>query len=224
MILLNGMLFQQKNGREAVLWLKRAAQQADEEHPHALHELGLLYERPPNPNGPLGPTVPLDEPQALELFTQAAKLGYGPSQHKLGMAYEYGYLTCAVDPRRSIAYYTRAAEKGVPDAELALSGWYLLGSDNILRQSDEEAFLWARRAANRGLAKAEYAVGYYCEVGIGCQQDLAEAKKWYMRASAQNHKRAMQRLTELKRSNQPRPAKKSRPTRVEAKGEDCVIS
>jgi len=127
MILLNGHLFQQRNGREAVLWLKRAAQQADEDHPHALHELGLLYERPPNPNGPLGPTVPLDDAQALELFTQAAKLGYGPSQHKLGMTYEYGNLTCMVDPRRSIAYYTRAAERGEPESELALSGWYLTG-------------------------------------------------------------------------------------------------
>lgn len=129
MILLKGMLFQQRNGREAVLWLKRAAQQADEDHPHALHELGLLYERPPNPNGPLGLTVPMDEPQALELFTQAARLGYGPSQHKLGMAYEFGNITCPVDPRRSIAYYTRAAERGEPDSELALSGWYLTGNE-----------------------------------------------------------------------------------------------
>ena len=34
------------------------------------------------------------------------------------------------------------------------------GSEGVLKQSDEEAFLWARRAANKGLAKAEYAVGF----------------------------------------------------------------
>lgn len=30
-----------------------------------------------------------------------------------------------------------------------------------MKQSDTEAYLWGRKAANKGLAKAEYAVG--CE-------------------------------------------------------------
>jgi uncharacterized protein len=37
----------------------------------------------------------------------------------------------------------------------------------VLPQSDTEAFLWAKRAAEGGLAKAMYAVGYFYEVGIG---------------------------------------------------------
>ena len=39
MIQLKGLLGQPKNPREAVDWLKRAADRADEENPHALHEL-----------------------------------------------------------------------------------------------------------------------------------------------------------------------------------------
>lgn len=39
MILLKGLLGQQKNPREAITWLRRAADRADEENPHALHEL-----------------------------------------------------------------------------------------------------------------------------------------------------------------------------------------
>lgn len=39
MILLKGLLGQPKNPREAIGWLKRAADRADEENPHALHEL-----------------------------------------------------------------------------------------------------------------------------------------------------------------------------------------
>lgn len=177
MILLNGLLGEPKNPREAINWLKRAAEQADEENPHALHELGLLHEIP---NSPL---VPYDPAYAKSLFTQAAQLGYTPSQYKLGQCYEYGSLTCAVDPRRSIAWYTKAAEKGDSEAELALSGWYLTGSEGVLKQSDSEAYLWARRAANKGLSKAEYAVGYYAEVGIGIKQDIEFAKRWYMRAA-----------------------------------------
>ncbi|KAL1691392.1 hypothetical protein GGG16DRAFT_113086 [Schizophyllum commune] len=215
MILLHGMLGEQRNPREAIAWLKRAAEQADEENPHALHELGLLYEQP---NSGL---VPYDPAYAKALFTQAAHLGYTQSQYKLGQCYEYGHLTCPVDPKRSIAWYTKAAEKGDAEAELALSGWYLTGSEGVLKQSDSEAYLWARRAANKGLSKAEYAVGYYAEVGIGVKQDIELAKRWYMRAAAQGNKRAMNRLTELKRMGNKR-SQMARPTRQQAKDE-CVI-
>lgn len=177
MILLHGTLGEAKNPREAINWLKRAAEQADEENPHALHELGLLHELP---NSQL---VTHDPAYAKALFMQAAHLGYTQSQYKLGQCFEYGALTCPVDPRRSIAWYTKAAEKGDSEAELALSGWYLTGSEGVLKQSDSEAYLWARRAANKGLNKAEYAVGYYAEVGIGIKQDVEFAKRWYMRAA-----------------------------------------
>lgn len=217
MILLNGMLGQPRNIREAIVWLKRAAGQADEDNPHALHELGLLHEKPNNN------VVPVDEAYARELFTQAAQLGYAPSQFKLGSAYEYGSLTCPVDPRRSIAWYTKAAGKNDGESELALSGWYLTGSEGVLKQSDSEAYLWARRAATKGIPKAEYAVGYYSEVGIGVTANIEEAKRWYMRAAAQGNKRAMMRLTELKQQRNTRTGKKgARPTRKDAEKE-CVV-
>ncbi|KAF8558443.1 HCP-like protein [Imleria badia] len=215
MILLLGSLGEQKNPREAINWLKRAAEQADEENPHALHELAMLHEMPNSQ------FVVHDPGYAKQLYTQAAHLGYTQSQFKLGQCYEYGALTCPVDPRRSIAWYTKAAEKGYSEAELALSGWYLTGSEGVLKQSDSEAYLWARKAANKGLSKAEYAVGYYAEVGIGIKQDMDFAKRWYMRAAAQGNKRAMTRLTEMKRMGNKR-SNVGRPTRQQAKDE-CVI-
>ncbi|OXG23765.1 enzyme activator [Cryptococcus neoformans Ze90-1] len=217
MILLGGLLAQPRNIREAIVWLRRAASQADEDNPHALHELALLHERP---NG-VGGVLPHDPNMARELFTQAAQLNYPPAQFKLGQCHEFGHLGCPIDPRRSIAWYTRAAEKGDSEAELALSGWYLTGSEGVLKQSDTEAYLWGRKAANKGLAKAEYAVGYYTEIGIGVKQDMDLAKRWYMRAAAQQHKRAMQRLTELNNQKNPK-GKGSRPTRHDAQSE-CVV-
>lgn len=38
----------------------------------------------------------------------------------------------------------------------------------MLPQSDTEAFLWAKKAAEMGLAKAQYAVGYFTEVSTAC--------------------------------------------------------
>lgn len=74
--------------------------------------------------------------------------------------------------------------------------------EGVLKQSDNEAYLWGRRAANKGHVKAEYAVGCksstcrilsfrklifadYTELGIGVKQDIDMAKKWYMRAAGE---------------------------------------
>ena len=194
-ILLKGLLNTSPAPREAITWLKRAADNADDRYPHALYELAICYEK-----GGI-PGLIEDESYAKELHTKAAQLGYVPSQVRLGLAYEYGSLGCAVDPRKSIGWYTRAAEKGDADAELALSGWYLTGADPFLPQNDVEAYLWAQRAAEKGLSKAEYAMGYYIESGIGLprnQVNFDDAMVWYRRAAQHGNKRAVQRLSELK--------------------------
>jgi TPR repeat protein len=105
-----------------------------------------------------------------------------------------------VDPSNSIKWYSKAAEQGFPDAELALSSWYLSGSHGVLQQSDSDAYLWARKAGDRGHAKAEYQVGNYFEIGIGVEASSEEAKRWYGRAAGKGHKRASQRLSELKKA------------------------
>ena len=182
MILLKGLLGQPKNIGEAVNMLKRAADRADEDNPHALHELGLLYETQTG-----NERIIHDEAYALSLFNRAAELGYKFSQFRLGQAFEYGLLGCPIDARSSIAWYSRAAAQEEHQAELALSGWYLTGSQGILEQSDTEAYLWARKAvcAEPPLPKALFAMGYFTEVGIGCPRSLEEAKRWYGRAAGE---------------------------------------
>lgn len=194
MILLKGLLGQDKNPREGVSWLKRAAERADAENPHALHELALMYA-----NAGSNDVIIRDENYACQLFHQAAELGYKFSQFNLGAAYEYGLMGCPVDPRQSIIWYTNAAAQGEHQSELALSGWYLTGSEGILQQNDTEAYLWARKAATSGLGKAEYAMGYFTEVGIGITANLDDAKRWYWRAAAQGFPKARERLEELKK-------------------------
>lgn len=179
-ILMKGLLGQQPNRREGIQWLKRAAERADEENPHALHELGSIYE-----NAKSDDVIIKDERYAMELFTQAANLGYKHSQSRLGAAYEYGLMGCPIDPQKSIMWYSKAASQGEHLAEFALSGWYLTGAPPLLEASDQEAYLWARKAASSGLAKAEYAMGYYTETGIGTAPNVEEAKKWYFRAAGE---------------------------------------
>ncbi|RGP65719.1 hypothetical protein FLONG3_9082 [Fusarium longipes] len=222
MILLKGLLGQPRNPREAVGWLKRAAERADKENPHALHELGLLYESA-QPND----AIIRDEAYAYSLFLQAAELGYKFSQYRLGCAFEYGLLGCPIDPRQSIQWYSKAATQEEHQAELALSGWYLTGSEGVLGQSDTEAYLWARKAAIAGLAKAEYAMGYFTEVGIGVPPNLEDAKRWYWRAAAQDFPKARERLEDLKRGagrNGARQRERISRSKMDQKQEgDCVL-
>lgn len=208
MIQLKGLLGQPKNPREAIGWLKRAADQSTGENPHALHELGLLYESA-QPND----VIIRDEKYAFTLFKKAAELGYKFSQFRLGCAYEYGLMGCPIDPRLSIMWYSKAAMQEEHQAELALSGWYLTGSEGVLAQSDTEAYLWARKAAMAGLAKAEYAMGYFTEDGIGVPANMEDAKRWYWRAAAQDFPKARERLEDLKRSGKNGPRQRERISR-----------
>lgn len=156
-------------------------------------------------------------------------MGYAPSQYKLGMSHEYGHLGLAVDAKRAIAWYTKAAQQGEADAELALSGWYLIGHEPLIPQSNKEAFLWAKKAGNKGLSKAEYAMGYFMEHGIGTTQNLEEARKWYIRAAGQGNARAIARLSDkgssskakggVESSLKPSDWKKSK----EAQKGECVL-
>ncbi|KAL8823730.1 MAG: hypothetical protein Q9191_005600 [Dirinaria sp. TL-2023a] len=216
-IQLKGLLGQPKDSGEAIQWLRKAADKADKDNPHALHELALWHEAA-GENGRAGN----DEAYAWQLFQQAAELGYKFSQYRLGRAFEYGMMRCPIDPRQSIAWYSKAAVQEEHQSELALSGWYLTGSEGVLQQSDTEAYLWARKAATAGLAKAEFAMGYFTEVGIGCPPSSEEAKRWYWRAASQNFPKARDRLEELRKGGAK--MKKERVSRSAMKQEsECSL-
>ncbi|KAH7064978.1 hypothetical protein B0J12DRAFT_561519 [Macrophomina phaseolina] len=227
MIQLKGLLNQPKSPNEAVTWLKRAAEQANEENPHALHELALLYSNKAGARDATPDMIARDERYAFDMFKKAAEFGYKFSQFRLGEAFEYGHLGCPVDPRNSIAWYTRAAAQEEHQSELALSGWYLTGSSGILEQSDTEAYLWARKAAcaDPPLPKAMFAMGYYTEVGIGCPRSLEEAKRWYGRAASYNFPKARERLEELKKGGAKVQKGRERLSRSNQKQheENCVV-
>jgi TPR repeat protein len=96
---LNGELGLSKSPKEGVNWLKRSAEHATAEFPHALHELALLHERG------IDNVLFVDYEYSTELLAQAAELGYAASAYRLGECYEYGKNGCPQDPALSIHYY-----------------------------------------------------------------------------------------------------------------------
>jgi TPR repeat protein len=181
-----------KKYREGVKWLKRAAESADFQYNSAPYELGLLHETG------YGDDIFRDESYAAQLFTKSADLGHAEANYRLGDAYEHGKLSCPRDPALSVHFYTGAAQQSHDLAMMALCAWYLVGAEPVLEKDENEAYEWARKAAETGLRKAEYTVGFFTETGIGCRRDPLEANVWYVRAADQGDERAKHRIAAIR--------------------------
>ena len=130
--------------REGLKWLKRAAESADFQYNSAPYDLGVLHE------SGYGDDIFKDESYAAQLFTQSADLGHVEANYRLGDAYEHGKLSCPKDPALSVHFYTGAASRGHPLAMMALCAWYMIGAEPVLEKDENEAYQWARQAAECG--------------------------------------------------------------------------
>ncbi len=63
-----------------------------------------------------------------------------------------------------------------------------------MRQNDAEAITWTRKAAEQGLAVAQFSLGALYDYGQGVRQDYAEALKWYRQAAEQGNPAAQSNL------------------------------
>lgn len=191
--------------REGIKWLKRAQESADLQYNAAPYELGLLHLTG------YGDDIFKDEGYAAQLLTQAAELGHVQANYLMGQAYENGLYGCPRDAALSVHFYTGAASRGHAEAMMALCAWYMIGAEPVLEKDEGEAYAWAKQAADLGMSadrrsgtdfrlhltgmpKAEYAIGYFTEMGIGCRRDPLEANVWYVTAAEQGNETARQRL------------------------------
>ncbi|KAG0201491.1 hypothetical protein BGX28_005705 [Mortierella sp. GBA30] len=197
MVYLYGELGQTKNMKTGLQYLKRAAANATVTCPMAPYVLALIlareYKQLDIPDDIAFP----DDGEALEWFRKSAELGYGPANYKLGYCHEYGTLGSPIDPFLSIQHYERAVLAGDSngEAEMALSGWYLSGAENCFEADDALAFQYAAKAAEKQLPKAQYAMGYYHEVGISIPIDMTKAMEFYRLAATNGNKDAQVRLS-----------------------------
>ena len=84
-----------------------------------------------------------------------------------------------------------------------------------------------------GLPKAEYACGYFTEMGIGCRRDPLEANVWYVKAAGHGDERAKQRLAIIQAAasgqvhtptgNEKGKLKKNAKEGKDGKDENCTV-
>lgn len=145
--------------------------------------------------------LPPDMNAARYHIEKAAYLGFAKAQTKMGAAYELCQLGCEFDPALSLHYNALASRQGEPDADMAISKWFLCGQKDLFEKSDELAFVYAERAAQAGLPTAEFAMGYFYEIGIHVRSDLSVAKSWYSKAADHGYAEAAGRIEGISRSN-----------------------
>lgn len=200
MMTLLGQHGQMQDFEEGLQLIYAAAHTADDNAPQGAYVLGMLQA------GDL-PQVKVPE-QYLPINVQSAKvnieraafLGFAKAQVRMGAAYELGELSCPFDPALSLHYNSLAARQGEVDAEMAISKWFLCGHEGVFEKNEELAFTYAQRAALDGLPTAQFAIGYFYEVGIYVKMDLSEAKEWYRKADENGNKDARKRIEAVSRS------------------------
>ncbi|KAL3470196.1 hypothetical protein BJX99DRAFT_55987 [Aspergillus californicus] len=200
MMILLGQHGQRQDYRTGLDYISHAAQSCDENAPQGAYVYGMLLARElPQVNVP-ETYLPLDINAARVNIEKAAYHGFAKAQVKIGAAYELCQLGCDFNPALSLHYNALAARQGEPEAEMAISKWFLCGHEGEFEKNDELAFSYAQRAAQSGLPTAEFALGYFYEVGIYVPVDIREAKSWYAKASASGNKDATGRIDSISRS------------------------
>ncbi|PLB51739.1 putative chitin synthase activator [Aspergillus steynii IBT 23096] len=200
MMILLGQHGQRQDYQTGLDYINLAAQSCDENAPQGAYVYGMLLARElPQVNVPEN-FLPLDLNAARVNIEKAAYHGFAKAQVKMGAAYELCQLGCDFNPALSLHYNALAARQGEPEAEMAISKWFLCGHEGVFDKNDELAFTYAQRAAQSGFPTAEFALGYFYEVGIYVPSDIKEARSWYAKAAANGNKDATGRIDSISRS------------------------
>lgn len=189
---------------KAVPLLHRAATLSSIDVPQPAYVYALLllseFTHVSVPAHAFAPYIPPDSSLSLEArkhLERAAFLNFAPAQYKLGHAYEFAQPPFLFDPLLSVQYYSLASQQGEIEADMALSKWFLCGAEGAFDKDEGLAYTFAEKAARRGLPSAEFAMGYYAEVGVGGPNNVENARKWYQRAADHGNSDAIDRLQAL---------------------------
>ncbi|PSK53895.1 hypothetical protein B9Z65_7701 [Elsinoe australis] len=197
MMTLRGQHGQPQDFVRGVDLIRQSAAVADDNAAQGAYVYGMLLARDLNqiqlPEG----ILPFDERAARIEIEKAAYMKFPKAQLKMGNAYELGSLGCEFNPAYSMHYYALAARQGDPEAEMGLSKWFLVGHEGVFPKNEELAYVYAQRAALSGFANAEFAMGYFNELGIHVPKNVDLALEWYKKAASNGNSDAQNRIDSI---------------------------
>ena len=200
MMYLLGQRGHPQDAKRGLDYIRYSADNADENASQGAYIYGMLLARELPQVVVPDQLLPRDIAKAKYFLEKAAYLGLAKAQARIGAAYELQQLNCDFDPVYSLHYNQLAARQGEPEAEMAISKWFISGYDGIFPKNEALAYEYALRAAASGFPTAEFAMGYFNEVGIHVPSNLKEAKIWYGKAAEHGNEDAKGRITGISRS------------------------
>ena len=120
-------------------------------------------------------------PDALRLWSAAARTGDAQAAFNLGLLYDLGDGVTA-SAETALHWYRRAADAGLGSAAFNVGVMYDSGRGASVDR--RAAALWYARAAALGQSRAAYNLGQLYEQGEGVPQNPGAAIAWYTAASA----------------------------------------
>ncbi len=144
-----------------------------------------------------GDGVDKDRVKALELFTEAARLGHAEAQHNVGICHKSGRYGKALDILKAAWWFEKAAVQGYTAARHDLGKYYLSGGGGYAPDY-VKAVKWLTLAADAGNADSQNDLGKCYAEGKGVGQDYKKAKAWWKKAAAQGNTLAAENLETLK--------------------------
>ena len=180
--------------------IRQAATTADENAPQGAYVYGMLLARELDRVSVPDQFLPYDLNEAKLFIEKAAYLGFAKAQLKMAQAYELCQLGCEFEPALSLHYNALAARQGEAEADMAISKWFLCGYEGIFEKNEELAFTYANRAAQTKMPTAEFAMGYFYEIGMYVAVDLRESESWYAKAAEHGNRDALGRIDSIKKN------------------------
>lgn len=151
-------------------WFPRVLTAAAAGDAAAMDEAGLFY---------ISGGLMLNFEEGMKWLAKASLFEYWKGFLDLGKAYEEGRAVPA-DPDRAFLCYEKAAAFGIPE------GQYRVGEALIGRTDEEDVkkgLALLEKAAEMDSAEAWAELALCRENGLGCEADLQEAEKCYLRAA-----------------------------------------
>lgn len=167
-----------ENMDKALEWFVKGAER---EEPRCLTELGMAYEN--------GSGVEENPNKAVEYMKQAADMDYGYAQFKMGDYFLFGYGPCLEDNKQAVEWYEKAIANEIPLAMIRMGEYYLYDYDKL--NESEKAFGYFKKAAEYEWYSEGIGICY--EMGIGVEDNEAEAFKYYTLAANNGNVTSMYR-------------------------------
>lgn len=191
--LANGFLGCEKDADLGLHFLSLASLRATKVYPYPLFDIGQWYENKTNSADVIG-----DKDYAFEMYYKGSRLRDPNCMHRIAKVYETGDLGKAANINKAFDFFRIAAKRGQVDAQISVSEMYFSGVGTNCRQSKDQSYCWALRAATKGSGRGAYILGEYSIKGFGVEGDMLLGLWWYSIANSLGYEGALERVIELK--------------------------